>query len=966
MSTTSSDSNIYLATADSNHYLQNPIDWNNTTSHGVKDNSIPGSKIISIPVDKIVGGLPGGDDKANIDAGNLSSSNIVSWQSRLGIDSLNTTLANKANKATTLAGYTISDAYTKAEVDAKVESAQTGLKFYKETGDIGAADSTATIEASKITLYGKNIQINATNDAIIPYISGVNSISSDGSIPLLWHVDTLKISDYSKQILGNINVNGHVNFSNKYYDELTEDINYKQNINGALGWYVWKHDYVDSEGNIISLDSNITITNVKLRYTPGRVLIGNNIAVKLSDWLTFRNAFGNKSVVTNAVRTTANNTSSYTVKYYRLSSPLKVVKVNNVYQTTYNGYIYTVTQVANHNFKATSVTDPSNEINCISQVTTLADIVDDQFFTAIVLNPNTTDGTYTVNFSLPTVDDNFSTGSTNITSNNGKQINAANFIPTLNWNVTTPIKSINRCKLYLSNKKATITQFKNNTLPTQDIGNLFTNLNAYKGELGAFSYTQKSRFTNNLIHISHEYSGGYNTMILEYQKVPYGDSPNTDIFALFTGDYEYNGKTRTWDTSLRVTDDPTLGCVQIYNFSYAEGYELVAAGAAAHAEGKGCSAYEDFSHVEGSNNLNYGYGGHVEGWNNVNYGFGSHVEGFENICNSNASHVEGRNNIVSSENQHVCGRYNIEDTAGEYAFIIGNGSLPTSRSNALTVDWDGNVAINNSLNTKSITCSTIQNDNKLTLYSPHSIDLSSDTGSVNITGNLALDPGTQITWTRNGSYIKPTKFAAVESFELEAQLSLNLTARIGEINLSALNVNFTGDANFLGDKQINFYTNKGSTTTTSTRYSTTAKFYNNDGGHVEISSSQVKLWSEATSEYLTLEPTSIDIKDSNYTHTTITPGLIRVGQNNWASTLGYGILDISGDGIDDVLNYDSISTTHSSIHRIKLPKGNIEDGTSFVIWVGTQAQYTALTAKDASTMYFIVGTDGTVTTKFGV
>ena len=59
------------------------------------------------------------------------------------------------------------------------------------------------------------------------------------------------------------------------------------------------------------------------------------------------------------------------------------------------------------------------------------------------------------------------------------------------------------------------------------------------------------------------------------------------------------------------------------------------------------------------------------------------------------SAVIGESLIASSENQTVLGRYNVEDTADKYALIVGNGigrERPSEyRSNALTVDWDGNI-----------------------------------------------------------------------------------------------------------------------------------------------------------------------------------------------------------------------------------------------------------------------------------
>ncbi len=47
--------------------------------------------------------------------------------------------------------------------------------------------------------------------------------------------------------------------------------------------------------------------------------------------------------------------------------------------------------------------------------------------------------------------------------------------------------------------------------------------------------------------------------------------------------------------------------------------------------------------------------------------------------------------VASGNNQLVFGRYNVKDTENKYACIIGNGTSDTARSNAHTVDWDGNA-----------------------------------------------------------------------------------------------------------------------------------------------------------------------------------------------------------------------------------------------------------------------------------
>lgn len=64
-----------------------------------------------------------------------------------------------------------------------------------------------------------------------------------------------------------------------------------------------------------------------------------------------------------------------------------------------------------------------------------------------------------------------------------------------------------------------------------------------------------------------------------------------------------------------------------------------------------------------------------------------------NIAKGAYSHVEGKGTISTRDCSHVQGQYNIEDRDYNYLHIIGNGtgSEPSKRSNAHTVDWDGNA-----------------------------------------------------------------------------------------------------------------------------------------------------------------------------------------------------------------------------------------------------------------------------------
>ena len=92
-----------------------------------------------------------------------------------------------------------------------------------------------------------------------------------------------------------------------------------------------------------------------------------------------------------------------------------------------------------------------------------------------------------------------------------------------------------------------------------------------------------------------------------------------------------------------------------------------------------------------------GLGSVAEGGYSVAAGFGSHTKKPYTIALGQMSYAHGRG-------QTVVGRANIIDDSDTYAFIVGNGTVSTStspytatRSNAMTVDWSGNLNAQNSL-----------------------------------------------------------------------------------------------------------------------------------------------------------------------------------------------------------------------------------------------------------------------------
>ena len=82
---------------------------------------------------------------------------------------------------------------------------------------------------------------------------------------------------------------------------------------------------------------------------------------------------------------------------------------------------------------------------------------------------------------------------------------------------------------------------------------------------------------------------------------------------------------------------------------------------------------------------------HAEGGGTTASGNGSHAEGYTTTASGNFSHAEGFATIASGDFQHVQGKLNIEDTAKKYAHIVGNGKDGNTRSNAHTLDWEGNA-----------------------------------------------------------------------------------------------------------------------------------------------------------------------------------------------------------------------------------------------------------------------------------
>ena len=180
-------------------------------------------------------------------------------------------------------------------------------------------------------------------------------------------------------------------------------------------------------------------------------------------------------------------------------------------------------------------------------------------------------------------------------------------------------------------------------------------------------------------------------------------SANAEIF----GDYVNNIATGQWSIAEgsgtvakgRASHAEGAYSKALNDGCHVEGYQTEATGYWSHAEGEMTKVTSYASHAEGSyctlpnGTKRYGtasgYASHVEGGGCHATGSCSHAEGLATTVSGAQSHAEGRYTIATGGAQHVEGIANIEDAEGKYIHIAGNGTFD-NRSNAYTLDWEGN------------------------------------------------------------------------------------------------------------------------------------------------------------------------------------------------------------------------------------------------------------------------------------
>lgn len=138
--------------------------------------------------------------------------------------------------------------------------------------------------------------------------------------------------------------------------------------------------------------------------------------------------------------------------------------------------------------------------------------------------------------------------------------------------------------------------------------------------------------------------------------------------------------------SLRsISADSLIG-----TYATALGPNTKASGSASFATGAGSQATGSAAHAEGNSTIASAESSHAEGISSTAGASASHAEGMNNIASGISSHAEGINNVAVSDGSHAGGKYGL---AGNFAEVIGNGTDTNHRSNARTLDWNGNEVL---------------------------------------------------------------------------------------------------------------------------------------------------------------------------------------------------------------------------------------------------------------------------------
>lgn len=165
--------------------------------------------------------------------------------------------------------------------------------------------------------------------------------------------------------------------------------------------------------------------------------------------------------------------------------------------------------------------------------------------------------------------------------------------------------------------------------------------------------------------------------------------------------------------TFRIISKPFLGTVDWAPNGHVEGEFNRVLADNAHAEGRDNTVIGRYGHAENRGNI-AGYAAHAQNINNKALGENSSASGNRTEANDTNTFTMGDHTKANSPNQTARGKYNIPDDKGQYADIVGNGTTDSQRSNAYTLDWNGNAEYAGNVTSKGNVTANDMNLNTLT------------------------------------------------------------------------------------------------------------------------------------------------------------------------------------------------------------------------------------------------------------
>ena len=195
----------------------------------------------------------------------------------------------------------------------------------------------------------------------------------------------------------------------------------------------------------------------------------------------------------------------------------------------------------------------------------------------------------------------------------------------------------------------------------------------------------------------------------------------SDEFAKYVALSTYNGDMKVIETNLtginqtlvnkadktelvkNIKDGSNTGALKSSGSTAASGLNAIALGLNNTASGNSSVALGGYNEAKKASSVALGSYNEVDGNSSVALGDGNVItgryaiaEGLYNEVTKDYAHAEGMNNQAYGETQHVQGKWNLP--SADFAHIVGNGEAgpyngnpDENRSNAHTLDWNGNA-----------------------------------------------------------------------------------------------------------------------------------------------------------------------------------------------------------------------------------------------------------------------------------